>query len=297
MPTFDWKGIALGAQAQLKLQHWDQRAAMAALEACLEEVARLEAIFSLHRTDSALMRLNAEGRLAYAPQDLRALLSEAMTLAELSQGAFDPTVQPLWTLFARHFSQAGASPDGPPPDAVAGARRLVDWRRIEIDGSQIRLRERGMAITLNGIAQGYITDRVGTLLRERGFKHVLVSMGEHLALGPKWDGEAWRVGIATPHAPGSVLTELPIRGGAVATSGGYGLHFDAGGRFSHILDPRGTPTMPHWSSVTVLADRATLADGLSTALCVAPAERATTLLEGRGRAYVVPLGGGAPRWI
>jgi thiamine biosynthesis lipoprotein len=154
-----------------------------------------------------------------------------------------------------------------------------------------------MAVTLNGIAQGYITDCVGALLRKRGFDHVLISMGEDLAVGPKWNGEAWRVGIANPAAPGSVLTEVPVKRGAVATSGGYGYHFDGAGRFSHILDPKSGRATPQWASVTVLAERAALADGLSTTLCVAPAESASMLLADRARAYVVPVGSDKGHWL
>jgi len=154
-----------------------------------------------------------------------------------------------------------------------------------------------MAVTLNGIAQGYITDRVGAVLRRRGFRHVLVNMGEQLALGPKWDGKAWRVGIANPAEPAAALTELPLECGAMATSGGYGYWFDAAHRFSHILDAKNGQARARWSSVTVVADSATLADGLSTALCVAPAERASMLLADRARAYVVPVGSGDPYWI
>jgi FAD:protein FMN transferase len=290
MRTFDWEGIALGAHAQLSLQHPDEDAAKSAIAACLEEVARLEAIFSLHRADSALTRLNSSGRLDAAPTDLRLLLGEAVMLAERSGGAFDPTIQPLWTLYAQHFSRPGADPEGPPRDAIERAMARVGWRKIEIDGATIHLGAPGMAVTLNGIAQGYITDRVGDLLRGRGFQHVLINMGEQLALGPKWDGEAWRVGIANPAATNMPLLELPMTNGAVATSGGYGYLFDPAGRFAHILDPGTGAPARRWASVTVLAERAATADGLSTALTVVPVERAPMLLSSGARAFLIPEG-------
>jgi thiamine biosynthesis lipoprotein len=295
--TFEWEGVALGAQARISLQHTDEREAKAAIEACLGEVARLETVFSLYREDSALTRLNASGWLDGAPADLRELLSVAINLAALSDGAFDPTIQSLWALYARHFANPGAGSGAPDRETVAAAMRLVDWRGIGINGTAVSLRDSGMAITLNGIAQGYITDRVGAVLRRRGFPHVLVNMGEHLALGPRWDGKAWRVGIANPAEPTTVLTELPLESGAMATSGGYGYWFDAEHRFSHILDARSGEASTRWSSVTVVADNATLADGLSTALSVSPPEAASTILGDRARAYVVPLGGGTPHWI
>jgi FAD:protein FMN transferase len=295
--TFNWEGIALGAHARLALQHPDENAAKSAIAACLSEVARLEAIFSLYRPNSALARLNAYGRLDDAPADLRLLLAEALALAERSAGAFDPTVQPLWALYARHFSVPGAEPEGPPRAAVEEAGALVGWRKVEIDGAAIRLLKPGMALTLNGIAQGYITDRVGDLLRERGFQHVLVDMGEQLALGPKWDGEVWRVGIANPADPGKALLELPVSSGAIATSGGYGYHFDRAGLFAHILDPDSGAPARRWASVTVLADRASAADGLSTALSVVPAARVRGLLTNGDRAFVIPDGSKSGYWL
>jgi thiamine biosynthesis lipoprotein len=295
--TFTWEGVALGAHARLTLQHPDEAHAKAAIAACLTEVARLEAIFSLHQVDSALSRLNRLGRIDAAPTELRELVAEALALSRLSHGAFDVTIQPLWRLYAEHFESPGASQEGPSRRAIADTLRLVDWRKVEIDGAMIRLGQFGMAVTLNGIAQGYITDRVGALLRQRGFEHVLVNMGEDLALNPKWDGSSWTIGIADPDEPSATLTKLSLDRGAVATSGGYGYRFDRAGRFTHILDPKTGEPARRWASVTVIADGATLADGLSTALSAAPAEMASTILRGRGRTYLVPFGTGAAHWL
>jgi thiamine biosynthesis lipoprotein len=155
-----------------------------------------------------------------------------------------------------------------------------------------------MALTLNGIAQGYITDKVGETLRARGFSHVLVSMGEQLALGPKWDGAAWRVGIADPAAPEKAIAEVPLAGGALATSAGYGTSFDRAGRISHILDPRTGRPAETWASISVIAPSATLADGLSTALSVSPRAEGQALLGKLGcRAFAIAEPGSPGNWI
>jgi FAD:protein FMN transferase len=125
-PTFVWKGVALGANASLTLEHDDEAEAKSAIEASLAEVSRLEQIFSLFQSDSALVQLNREGRIDDAPADLRILLAEALSVAKLSDGAFDPTVQPLWALYARHFGEAGSNPDGPAAEEISAALRLVD---------------------------------------------------------------------------------------------------------------------------------------------------------------------------
>jgi thiamine biosynthesis lipoprotein len=293
LQTYTWKGIALGAEASLTLQHPEEAIAKEAIEACLAEVARLEAIFSLFRADSSLVRLNAAGHLADAPLDLRILLAEALSLAERSGGAFDPTIQPLWALYAGHFASR-AAPDGPPKRDIDLALRLVDWRSVAIEKGSVRLLKPGMALTFNGIAQGYITDKVGDLLKTRGFEHVLVNMGEQLTLGPKWDGTAWRVGIADPALPERVIESVALVDGAMATSGGYGCRFDAAGRFTHILDPRTGAVADGLTSVTVLADRATAADGLSTALSVAP--NSPSLLAGATGVFSIRQGAATGQW-
>jgi thiamine biosynthesis lipoprotein len=295
--TAVWEGIALGAQAKLVLQHSDEAAAREAIAAAIAEVARLEAIFSLHQADSALSRLNREGRIDDAAIELRELLAEALAVSQRSDGAFDPTVQPLWRLYADHFANPAASPEGPSLEMIADRLRLVDWRKIAIEGASVAFGAPGMAVTLNGIAQGYITDQVGVLLRKHGFEHVLVNMGEELALGPKWDGSSWTIGLTNPREPSAILTELPLAQGAVATSGGYGYQFDRAGLFTHILDPKTGQPARRWASVTVVADSATLADGLSTALSVVDPEMFPAVLGGGGRAYLVPLGGHGAYWL
>jgi thiamine biosynthesis lipoprotein len=297
LQAFTWHGVALGAEASLTLQHYDKAEAADAINACVAEVARLENIFSLFRPDSALQQLNTNGRNDDAPADLRLLLAEALRLAEVTGGAFDPSIQPLWALYARHFNAHPEARDGPDIRDVTAARRLVDWRNIDVDGGSIRFLVPGMAVTLNGIAQGYITDKAGDLLKARGFEHVLVNMGEQLALGPKWDGSTWQVAIADPVQPSRTIATLPLASGAVATSGGYGCRFDTDGRFTHILDPHTGAPAREWSSVTVMATRATTADGLSTAVAAAPASEATRILGGLARGYVVAANARAGRWF
>jgi thiamine biosynthesis lipoprotein len=297
-PVLSWTGIALGAPAQLVLQHPDERSAKDAIAACLAEVARLEAVFSLHRPDSALVRLNATGRLDNAPPDLLVLLSEALSLAERTRGAFDPTIQPLWQ--ARAMSDAASGnikTSSDPASDIVAARSLVGWREVLIDEGSIKLSKPGMAVTLNGIAQGYITDKVSDLLRQRGFTSVLVDMGEHKALGAKWNGDSWRIGIENPHSPGSTIETINLTHGAVSTSSNLAR---AAGGLSHrpnIIDPETGEPAGYWSSVTVVCERATMADGLSTALSVLPLEQWRGLTESGIKIYAVPGGSLHGRWV
>lgn len=279
-----WEGHALGATASLALYHHDEDKARRAIDAAIAELQRLESVFSLYRADSAMARLNRDGRLDAAPAELMVVVGEALAMAERTDGWFDPTVQPLWQAYLHHEGAA------PAPDAIAAARALVDWRGIIVEGESIRFGRAGMGMTLNGIAQGWITDRVAEVLRTHGLERMLVDMGEPKAMAAKPDGSAWRIGIADPRDPARTITAVDVVDRAVATSGGYGTIFDSAGRFTHLMNPKTGGTAPAEASVTVIAAKASTADALSTALAVAPAASRQAILSAIGDATALVAG-------
>jgi len=285
-----WRGRALGADAEMTILGAGDLLAREAIAGVLAEVERLERVFSLHRPDSELARLNRDGRIDAASLDLRRVIAASQHLGRLTAGAFDITVQPLWDLHAQHFSKAGAEPLGPSDEAVRAALSHVDHRAIEIDGATVRFLRPGMAATLNGIAQGYITDRVAALLVERGLPHALIDMGE-IASPAAPPGEAgWAVGIADPRRPGHAVTRVTLGPRqAMATSSGPGTRFDAAGRHHHIFDPATGRSAHPLLSITVLARHATLADALSTALAVRGLRDALPLLRAGGASAAIAL--------
>jgi thiamine biosynthesis lipoprotein len=258
-----WRGVALGAEASIRLTHPDAGEARRLIDACVAEIARLERIFSLYRADSALSRLNADGRLELPPLELVELLGRAASVSEATGGTFDVTVQPLWQRYVAHFATPDADPAGPD---LTDVLPLVDWRGVHIELTEIALARSGMAVTLNGIAQGYITDRVADLLRAEDMDHVLIDLGEARALGTHPDGRPWRIGLADPADPDRIAAHVPLTDLALATSGGYGTRFEASGRHNHLIDPRTGRSAPAWRSISVLARDATTADAASTAL-------------------------------
>jgi thiamine biosynthesis lipoprotein len=290
-----WEGTSLGAPASIQLYHTDERLARQAIEAGLAELARQEAIFSVYRADSAISKLNRDGALKNAPPDFINMLTRALALAKISEGIYDPTVQPVWQLYFRHFISSNPDPAGPPPAALTKALALVDWRAVEVDAGNRRVwfSRPGMGLTLNGGAQGYITDRVVDVLRSYGFDRMLVDMGEPRAISAKPDGTAWRIGIANPADPGSTVATLEVVDKCIATSGGYGTLFDAEGKFTHIIDTRSGRTAQKLLGVSVVADKGIIADGLSTAMLMAPVERRQHILRAAGglkAIYVTPAG-------
>ena len=141
------------------------------------------------------------------------------------------------------------------------------------DADRVALTRRGAGITLNGVAQGYATDRVVDTLRKAGLSTTLVNMGEIRAIGSRPGGAPWRVGLADPDAPGVFTETIDLIDRAVATTAGAGFRFDPAGRFTHLFDPATGRSPALYRTVSVIAPTATEADALSTAFSLMSASR------------------------
>lgn len=254
-----WTGQALGARASIRIDHPDAEAITAR---CMAEIERLENILSLYRADSALSRLNRDGHLETPPFELLDCLAQARSVHHATGGLFDVTLQPLWSLWARAATQGRR----PTLAERRAALALSGMDRVEFSPERISMTE-GMAITLNGIGQGYVADRVAMVLADDGLTNILIDTGEHRALGARPDGTAWPI-----RAPGRDST-IALISRALATSAPLGTAFDAAGRDGHILDPRtGAPVVSRLASVSISAPNAALADALATAACLTAGE-------------------------
>lgn len=284
-----WRGLALGAVATIQIHHRDRAAAERLIARAIAEVRRLENLFSLYRDDSLLVALNHRGILAAPPQPFVELLGQCLEYARLTDGAFDPTVQPLWTLYANHFSKQDADLAGPSEQDVDTALACVGYRNLLVSRDRVAFLKRGMALTFNGIAQGFMTDRVIDLFAAEGIESTLVDLGEIRVLGDHPGGRPWDVGIASPEQPGRIVATLPVKNQAVATSGPYGFRFDPAGRFNHLFDPQTGSSASRYQSVTVVMPTATAADALSTAFSLMSIDRIERTLRsaGAGIAYVI----------
>lgn len=234
---------ALGADVAMTLSGAAEVTGPARL-AAWQEIERLEAVFSLYDPRSDLSRLNANGSISSPRPEMIELLRLCAEIHSATDGLFDPTVQPLWQAHANGTS-------------IEAALALVGFDRVTMSDREIRL-DTGQALTLNGIAQGYITDRVTEVLRQHGLTHALVNIGEYRGLsGP------WRLGIEDPVL--GQIGQITLSDRAVATSSPAAMQLADGS--AHIVDPTGRIAAPYWSTVAVTAASAAVADGLSTALC------------------------------
>ncbi len=271
------KAKALGSEISIDVLHNDVTQAERAITAAFEELQTIEKVMSLYVADSEICRLNREGILHNPHPCLVQVLRFAAAISEASNGAFDITVQPLWEVYAA----AKKSQQRPDPAAIEEARAKVDWRRVEILPTAIRLHGRGTAITLNGIAQGFAADRVVDVLRRHGMEHALVNTGEIAALGTKTGNEPWKVGVQHPRREDAYVAVVPLADRCLATSGDYATPLSDDLRDHHIFDPHLGRSPATFSSVSVVARTACEADALATTVFVLGPEQGLALVRSR----------------
>ena len=292
-----WRGLALGADARIHIAHEDTTEGQRLLRQCQAEIEVVESLFSLHRHDSVITRLNAKSVVSGAPRAFLDLLRTSKDLFSATSGYFDPSVQPLWEVYA-----AAVGPEFTDEkkllDQISECRSQVGFHHVDITTDGVAMRRPGMALTLNGIAQGYLTDRVVALLRRADIRSALVETGETYGLGGHPSGRHWQLGVPDPTMPARVTRVISLEDRAVATSAPSGTVFDRAGRFHHLFDPHTGLCATHYSSMTVTAPSAAAADALSTAFSAMPRQM---ILDTVGSSsdigvHMVDLAGRAVSW-
>lgn len=259
---FAWEGYALGADSSIQIYGNNEVDFNRVIEGAVSLIKRLENIFSLYNPTSEIVRLNEMGKLENASHEMIELIMVSKDIYEKTNGAFDITVQPLWQLYDEYMINKNQNEF---ESKLAETKLLIGSDMIDISGKKISFEKEGMAISSNGIAQGYITDKVTKFLKDNGFIHTLVDIGEYCAGGPQMNGNPWRIGLLNPFDQISVAEVIELSKGGLATSGGYGTVFDDTGENNHLFNPRTGISPNLYASVTVISNDATTADALSTA--------------------------------
>lgn len=250
----------------------------AALDEAVAEIERLDALWSIASSDGEIAQLNAEKQIT-ASADTLALLTRAKEISAATDGLFSTTIAPLMEAWG--FT----SGDYRVPDEAELSALLahVDDEEIAISGSTVTI-PADAKVDLGGIAKGFTSARVMEIFRENGVENGILSLGGNVqALGTKPDGSLWRVGLQDPADERALFATLELADKAVITSGAYERNFEQDGiTYHHIIDPRtGYPAESGLSSVTIVSDDGTLADGLSTALFIMGKEAAVEFWRSR----------------
>lgn len=263
-PLHTFSGFAFGTAVHFQVHGISEAEFQSISAKCSARLREIEALFSLYDPQSTISILNRDGRVENPPGEFLDLIQTALEYGKLTGGIFDITVQPLWD-WRQKWKAANLTERAEMSVTTWGkALALVDHRNVRITGSSVVFGKKSMAVTLNGIVQGYATDQIITLLKKGGVTNALVNIGEYSALGNAPDGKSWRIELS---ATGKEI-DLPS-GRSLAVSAGSGYTFDPEGRFHHIFRPTdGMNTRPD-STIVVTAPTATIADALSTTFTVA----------------------------
>ena len=243
-------------------------------------------VFSTYQKDSEISRFNAlkqAGEKFQVSDDFIQVMKVGRKIHQLSEGAWDGTVNPLVDLWG--FGPTQRETKIPAENAIAALLKNIGFDRIQIvEPNYILKNSSGVSLDLNSIAKGFAVDQVSRLIAAGGFENHLVEIGgEVYAAGLRNDGKKWRVGINRPQKDASakeVYKVVSLSNRGFATSGDYRNFFEINGvRYSHVIDPRtGHPVSNGVVSVSITADNCTLADGLATAIMVMGVEKGIELV-------------------
>ena len=274
--------LAMGSELRLTAWTAHEVAALAAFDAVFAEFERLDALMSVWRPGSDVLRLNAAAgdRPVVLQPEVIEVLTIARQVSEWTDGTFAVTFGALSDLWRFDHDQDNTIPD---PALVRQRLPLADYRGLEIDAraGTAFLRRKGMRVHLGGIGKGYAVDRAVALLRSRGLKDFMVQAGGDLYVAGVKEGRPWRLGIRDPRGPADrSFAQLDLSDGTFSTSGDYERFFMRDGRrYHHILDLRIGEPARLCRSVTLVTDRAVLADALAKGVFILGPDQGMALIE------------------
>jgi len=277
----------MGTLARVVAVAADTDTAVKAVEQAFAQLRTVDELMSDYKTDSELSRVN---RLAFQkPVEVSEptfdVLEVSLRFSRLTRGAFDITVGPLVDLF-RTAEQKGIVPS---EDEIERARERVGYEKLELDEQNrtVRFAVDGMRLDLGGIAKGYAMDKAVEAAQRCGALGAMVDVGGDVrCFGRAVKGrKTWLIGIQDPNDSesflgGRIRRALRLTDKAVATSGDYRRFVTINGkRYSHIMNRKTGTSAKGLSSVTIIAENATEADALATAVSVMGADKGLELVE------------------
>ncbi|MCM1566822.1 MAG: FAD:protein FMN transferase [Dehalobacter sp. 4CP] len=210
------------------------------------------------------------------------VIEQSLKIADLSNGAFDPTIGPLAKLWK--FGERDSSDKFvPSQEQITKTIQLVDYKKVILNKEQktVFLVKKGMSLDLGAIAKGYAVSKALETFKSRNILSGMVSAGGNIyAIGKKDGGTPWHIGIRDPLNKGQIIGYVVLENLTIDTSGNYERFFTVDGiQYSHILDPRTGYPSKEVSGCTVVTENPIMADALATAAFVLGPEKGLQLIE------------------
>ena len=258
-------------------------AAQKAIKQAIEKLNEIDDKLSVFKKSSEISQINQQAGEGFQRVSCETyyLLRKTIWYSELQEGAFDPTIRPLVSLWGIGTQKAGI----PDNDEIRQKLMLVNYRDILFDEKKgaVMLRRKGQAIDLGGIAKGYAADVIRNIFIRNNIQSAVINLGGNIfVIGGKMSSEPWSIGIQDPYGVrGEFVGIVKETDKSIVTSGNYERYFiHEGNRMHHIIDPRsGYPSNSQIISATIISDNSIDGDGLSTGVFILGVEKAIKLIE------------------
>ena len=273
----------MGTELRVTVWTGDEGRADAAAAAVFHEFDRLDAMMSVWKDGSDIVRLNAAAgeRAVQILPETREVLNLARQISEQTAGTFDVTFAALSGLWKFDYQDKDESI----PDRKEIDKRLplVNYRDLVVDDSAgtAMLRRKGMRVNLGGLGKGYAVDRGVDILRRSGLRDFMIQAGGDMYVGGTRGDRPWRLGIRDPRGPADrIFAALDLSNATFSTSGDYERFFmKAGVRYHHIIDLRSGEPARLCRSVTLVTERAVVADALAKGVFILGPDAGMALIE------------------
>ena len=283
--TYECTNYAMGTYIQ-QIVYGDK--AVDAATAAAKSIGELEDLISWRVDTSDVASLNAEAGVDWIPVDTKtvSLLQTALDVAEKSDGAFNPMLLPITSL----WDFGGDNQHVPDAEQIQKFLPFTSYENLRVNTatSSASIKIHSASIDLGGIGKGAACDEGIAAYQEAGATAGIISVGGSVGVfGAKPGSSDWSIAVRDPNSTDEnvqAMGVLSLKSGFISTSGVYEKQFTENGvTYHHLLDPAtGYPVDNGLVSVTVVCGNGAVSDALSTACFVLGTEKGIALLEQYG---------------
>ncbi|MFH1510672.1 MAG: FAD:protein FMN transferase [Candidatus Woesearchaeota archaeon] len=265
----------MGTTVTVVVLHEDENTAREGIRRAFRAMQSVNDEMGPYGTTSLVSELNKNKIIAKPTSSMSFVLQKSLEYSEVSNGAFDITVQPVLDLYTKTFKENRT----PTQEEIDTAMKSVGYKKVIIEENAVTIEE-NMSITLGAIAKGYAVDEAIEALQQTGIKRAMVNAGGDIrAIGTKEGDQKWQVALQNPRNKTELITIIELENMSVATSGDYERYFDENKTYHHIINPKTGHSATELISVTVIAPKAVDADSLATTVFVLGREKGIELVE------------------
>lgn len=272
--------MLMGGRFNISIVAQDSLSAEKNIDEIIAEISRIENLISDWKPTSQVSQVNQNAGIQAVKVDKEVfeLTKRALHFSKITNGAFDisfAAMDKIWKF-------DGSMTEMPSAEAIKKSVEKVGYKNIILDSINLTifLKIKGMKIGFGALGEGYATNRCKEMMLAKGIQSGIINAtGDMSVWGTQINGKPWNIGITNPFHPNSILATIPLKQGAVTTSGSYEKFVVFNGkRYSHIINPATGYPATGLCSVTVFGPNAEVANGFSTSSMVLGKKEATKLL-------------------